>query len=103
METKISKSRAIWTYFLICIPCVFLSGHSYSIVVSNIVDVVMLVLGFVVCARQCPRVWIPRRINADGVFAICIATGAILSYIIYRNYNMWLDPFFLQLRYVSIF
>ena len=92
METKISKSRAIWTYFLICIPCVFLSGHSYSIVVSNIVDVVMLVLGFVVCARQCPRVWIPRRINADGVFAICIATGAILSYIIYRNYNMWLDP-----------
>lgn len=83
------------TYLLLFSACFFLSGHSYSIIVGSGVDMAMLLAGFISCALLYPLLHLPRRINAEGAFVICIAIGAVLSYILYYRQNMWLDPLLL--------
>ena len=52
----------------------------------------MLVLGFIACALLCPIIRFPQKIKAEGIFVICIVIGAAMSYVLYRNQNVWLDP-----------
>mgnify|MGYP005790236213 CR=1 FL=1 len=92
---KVTTIRSKVNYLLLFSSCVFLSGHSYSIVASSVVDVIMLTIGFVVCVSVCHRLRLPRHINASGLFILCIAIGVVGSYILYRRQNVWLDPILL--------
>lgn len=91
MKFRILTRKHI-AYIILACSTVYLSGLSYANVASSIVDVIMIFLGFIGCVLLQPQIKIPQTIDANGIFVLCIAIGSILSYIIFHNQNMWLDP-----------
>ncbi len=92
MRTNI---KLLFFYLLIFCVCIFLSGHSYSIVVGSGIDIVMITIGLIACVWISPRLELPKRLNANGFFLICITIGALMSYMLYSGQNVWIDPLLL--------
>lgn len=80
--------------------CLFLSGHSYSIVASAMVDICVIIVGFVACALIYPHIHITHKIDPAKIFIICISIGVATSYLLYPGQNMWLDPILLLSKIV---
>ena len=90
---------------LLCIiaGCAYLSGYAYSIVGGAEMKIVALGISALGCLLVRPSIKLPGRITLAGILIGGIATGSIMSFLLFSDQNLWLDPVILVSRILIAF